>query len=930
MIAASLLAILLYGGFEFHDGFEYPDGTEGAPAWYAESISWKVRDGALTHANGDRTFALLEQAPHGRDVSLQATVTVRKRQGDGWVAAGVAVRRDSGHYWHLALIEAPEAQGKGHQVELTEMLGGKWLSESAAETHLTCAEQTGRTFNWQYGQPYRLSIRLSIRLTTERIEGSVEELDGTPCAQLAYLLDNQAVTDGQPALDGAWCEAAFDDVNVTVAEEIVPDKTDRPSFPPYTVPGNTAITGEVTGFFHPEEVDGRWWLIDPKGESFYMVGTDHISFHVHWCEKLGYAPYSKNMREKYGTEANWADSTAARLADWHFNTLPANHSPLLRYRQFPHIGFVSFGTSFSDIDGLCPKTTWTGFPNVFHPDWPRHCEKMAREQCAPSKEDPWLIGYFLDNELEWFGKSHRPWGLFEEAWKKPPENPAKQAWIAFLKRELGSAQDFEEDWGIAVADFEDLAEHTSPSAPRTKRAEEIALRWVRLVADAYFRGCVEAIRKWDPNHLVLGCRFAGNAPDIWDIAGKYCDVVSFNMYPWIDIERGVPESVVEQVRQWQHEAQRPMMITEWSFPALDAGLPSEHGAGMRVDTQAQRARCFTFFQTLMFSLPFMVGSNYFMWADEPALGISSTFPEDSNYGLVNVDDKPYPELTDAARAVNGQVYDLHLSAEPKTVPSENAANLLAPWLLEMPSEPSGNTGETATLQAGSLTLTGPQAGDAWLVSQKGVPLARFRAVMHQQGSESRWITSDTGRITGIFQNEQVTVVEMRLDREDTVQDPTAHRFQSAWRFWIPKHDQSWFASQCLWVKNSDTAPWRLVEVFHYLSPEIGGDARDDEPMASHVPNYYRRGTAWIDIQAGSGVGCWYPSGSPLESNYWKGPAGDIHSDLRQTVNRELLPGDQADIDDARAFFFPLEDITLKGFGKAVEQLQGYVAPLIAR
>jgi len=55
----------------------------------------------------------------------------------------------------------------------------------------------------------------------------------------------------------------------------------------------------------------------------------------------------------------------------------------------------------------------------------------------------------------------------------------------------------------------------------------------------------------------------------------------------------------------------------------------------------------------------MVGSDYFMWVDEPALGISSTFPEDSNYGLVNEKDEPWPELTQTATRVNGQVYDLH-------------------------------------------------------------------------------------------------------------------------------------------------------------------------------------------------------------------------------------------------------------------------------
>ncbi|HOH29039.1 MAG TPA: hypothetical protein PLC40_05155 [Candidatus Hydrogenedentes bacterium] len=924
MAVAGMLVVLICGGFDYSDRFVYPDGTEGAPAWYAESIAWEVYDGTLVHSKGDRTFALLEQAPHGREVLLEATLVVRERRGDGWVSAGVVVRQDGGNYWHLALIEAPEPQGKRHHIELTEMLEGTWLSESAAETRLTCAEQMGRDFDWQYGHSYRLRIHLR----PERIGGYVEELDGTVRVRLAYLLDNRAVTYGQPALDAAWCDAVFDDVNVKVGQTVTPETADREPFPLYTIPGNVAVKGEASGFFHPEEVDGRWWMIDPNGQSFYMVGADHISFDVHWCEKLGYAPYAKNVREKYGSEANWADSTAARLADWHFNTLPANHSPLLRYRQFPHIGFVHFGTSFSDVDGLCPKTTWTGFPNVFHPHWPRHCEKLARQQCASVKDDPWLIGYFLDNELEWFGKSHRSWGLFEEAWKKPPVNSAKQAWIAFLKEEMDSVKDFEEDWGVAVADFDASAGHTSPAPPKTRRAEELALRWVRRVAEAYFRGCVEAIHQWDPNHLILGCRFAGNAPDIWDIAGKYCDVVSFNMYPWIDIERGVPESVVEQIRQWQHKAQRPMMITEWSFPALDAGLPSEHGAGMRVDTQEQRARCFAYFQTLMFSLPFMVGSNYFMWADEPALGISSTFPEDSNYGLVNVDDAPYPELTDAARRVNAQACDLHLQAEPKIVPDGETLSGLAAWLLELPPGPAAETGETANLQAGSLTLTGPEGGNAWVVSHNGTPLGRFRAMMHQESPESRWVPSDTAKITGLYQNEAVTVVEMRLDRVDTSQDQTVRRFQSAWHFWIPKHGHSWFASRCLWVENNDTVPWHLAEVFHYLSPEIGGDARDDEPMARRVPNYYRRGSAWIDQQAGSGIGCWYPSEARLSCDYWKGPAGDIHSDLRQQVNRELKPGDRVEIEDARTFFFPVEGLSLKDFGRAVEELHACVtAPL---
>ena len=62
---------------------------------------------------------------------------------------------------------------------------------------------------------------------------------------------------------------------------------------------------------------------------------------------------------------------------------------------------------------------------------------------------------------------------------------------------------------------------------------------------------------------------------------------------------------------------KPMIITEWSFPALDSGLPCKHGAGMRVDTQDQKAACYRIFANAMADLPFLVGYHWFMWADEP-------------------------------------------------------------------------------------------------------------------------------------------------------------------------------------------------------------------------------------------------------------------------------------------------------------------------
>jgi hypothetical protein len=137
-------------------------------------------------------------------------------------------------------------------------------------------------------------------------------------------------------------------------------------------------------------------------------------------------------------------------------------------------------------------------------------------------------------------------------------------------------------------------------------------------------------------------------------------VITFNNYPALEVLFGVPKGTIQTLEDWHAAApSKPLMITEWSFPALDAGLPSVHGAGMRVDTQAQKARCFKYFQAMLAGLDFVIGSDYFMFLDEPALGISAIFPEDSNYGLIDVNDHPWPELTAAATQINKQVCVRH-------------------------------------------------------------------------------------------------------------------------------------------------------------------------------------------------------------------------------------------------------------------------------
>jgi hypothetical protein len=633
----------------------YAQFSDAYPKWDADTPGWEVVDGRYAN-NGLGGTALIGGQPRFRQATVEATVTVQQSLGLQWKVAAVSLTQSQGNKWHVGLVEGPDPD-KRHFVELGQGYHDAWPTRAGCQQ--TASE--GADFVWQYDTPYRLRLVL----TPEGIDGQVLDMTGKLLWRQAVSFVGPCVRDGRPGLYVGSMKASYDDVRLEASMPVEEAAPEAKTFPPYDARANGPFTSKATGFFRTEQRDGRWWLVDPKGNAFYAVGTDHCRYFGHGCQTLGYSPYQRNNEAKYKSRVEWAILATDRLKSWNFNLLGAGNDQDARYRGLAHTDFLSFGSGFSPSDDIVEKTTWTGFPNVFSPKWPAYCDKLARRRCEPQKNDPWLFGYFLDNELEWYGKAHVETGLFDEAMKKPADHTAKIALVDQLKAKYATIADFNAAWGQKLASFEDIPKLDSLSGTNSDTVKADKLAYTRLVAENYFKYTTEAIRRYDPNHLIIGCRFAGNAPaGIWDINGKYCDVVTFNSYPRVDMKTGDLSDLAKLYTGYFEMSQKPMMITEWSFPALDSGLPCKHGAGMRVDTQAQKAECYRLFQSLMFRLPFMVGSDYFMWVDEPALGISDTFPEDSNYGLVDEKDNPWPELTAMATRVNAQVAEMHAGKLP--------------------------------------------------------------------------------------------------------------------------------------------------------------------------------------------------------------------------------------------------------------------------
>jgi hypothetical protein len=132
----------------------------------------------------------------------------------------------------------------------------------------------------------------------------------------------------------------------------------------------------ATGFFHVEEVDGKWWFVDPSGHWFLSTG----------CNGVG-----GRGRGGFGStvQTNLASSLQARrLNAWGFNTGGEGMNK-------PFIVMVA-----------APRATNTflGMPDVYSDEFARSAEQTAVRLCAPRKNDPLVIGYFTGNEPPWAGR----------------------------------------------------------------------------------------------------------------------------------------------------------------------------------------------------------------------------------------------------------------------------------------------------------------------------------------------------------------------------------------------------------------------------------------------------------------------------------------------------------------------------------------------
>jgi hypothetical protein len=282
-------------------------------------------------------------------------------------------------------------------------------------------------------------------------------------------------------------------------------------------------------FFATVRRGGRHWFLTPEGELFWSVGLNHLD-----SAPLRNLENGELWREKYGNSMQrWLVAAGDDLRSWGFNTMGwnqelvsfsdynANHS-----RAFTPEEYQWLGLPYGHLLPFIESHQWeaaTRLPDLRSQGFADWCDYVARNDCARMRDDPNLIGYWYADCPTWVHQSRRT------AWKAPLFDPE------LLQTPAGR-------------------------------------RELHDLATTYYRVTTEAVRRYDPNHLIFGDRYEANRPlpeEVLSAARPFVDVFAFQCF-------GPAEVVGEKLGRWARFLEdKPLLLADNApfLPAADQGWP---------------------------------------------------------------------------------------------------------------------------------------------------------------------------------------------------------------------------------------------------------------------------------------------------------------------------------------------------------------------
>lgn len=435
----------------------------------------------------------------------------------------------------------------------------------------------------------------------------------------------------------------------------------RPTSQSALEPALRTIRGSEGFWQLVEDANGVWWFRSPSGQLDFLNSVTTVQPFQLARDPQGPHFVSRDYDGGATPDGDinaWAAATLERVRGVGFKGLGAWCHPVFHEYDMP------FSRDLNVWLWMLPDAK-----RIYSPAWRRTAEHAIRNQVEPLRDHRQLVGYYTDNEIEWGEGFVGPRQYFNHL---PPDDPNRAEVLKVIQGLWPGVDEFNKEWGTDLPSWTAL--QLLPELPDASGPyHRLSSAFLEHVARDYFRMTTELIRTHDPNHLILGVRFKGWAPpEVIRACRDYTDAVSINYY----VSDGKLDA---EMFQSMHELSgQPVIVGEYSFHALDGRSGNRNTVGFvaQVLDQQARADAYKLFTRRMARVPYIVGGDWFQWMDEPPSGRSSD-GEDVNFGVVDVDDRPYELLVAAVRATAPLLNSIHAdshSADQRNVWRESFAN----------------------------------------------------------------------------------------------------------------------------------------------------------------------------------------------------------------------------------------------------------------
>jgi len=504
------------------------------------------------------------------------------------------------------------------------------------------------------------------------------------------------------------------------------------------LPGSGVKLGlKKTGFFHVEQKGAKWFLADPDGNAFYLLGVCEVSpgddytlvqgreeiykwlpphdgefKSAYKADSAGVLSFHlANQIRKYSQPYTGEDYMArmlSRMRKWGFNcTGPfSGINKANRDANFPYVGTLPLGQwqkhAIMAIPGI--NNTWDPFDEKNQ----AAVEASFAERLPAAANDPLLVGYFLVNEPLYEDVPHVVPHL------KGSKYACKRQLVQGLRDKYKTIEAFNTAWGMTAQSFDDLTDAGLPVT--TAAAASDVQAFTDLFFETYYKLVADTFHKYDTNHMLIGNRFQSgtiNNAHLLATCGKYMDVVSFNYYTC-----GVDKDFLKRIQKW---CGKPMVLTEFFYSSpKESGLP---GGGNDTATQEQRGLAYRNYVEQTASMDFILGNEWFTLVDQSFTGrwFQQFNGENANSGLIAVTDRPWKPMLAQMMKTNYDIYAIAMGEqkpfawdEPRFTMSVAAHKTLAiaraAGEVKMDGTAAGFPGTPAELIPSNRLVMGTDAG----------------------------------------------------------------------------------------------------------------------------------------------------------------------------------------------------------------------------